>query len=359
MSEVITADKVKEEMDLARADVVSCEKEIQSIKSKIRELGSTAVAPDEANPNSLELVVLKVEGLPEAAKPSFILQLSSPVEEDIISKLFDPLDESAEGSVATFAGVEISTATLTISAKDMDIPLGVSVPQDVASLCHIKDVMKAQDEYVQEFSVAFSPEGAETAAEQVAETETAAQESKTSEAADAENEGEKAESKPTESATEPAAAEPATEPATEPAAEPTTAPATEPVVEPICRATFRAKYKPSPKDQREELYDLLNKASQKKSKALDRLRKSATMVSRLAPSSTTITAPSARTKSVQKGFLNKGKKPSKMMQWYNRNFGPGSMIRAVVPAVKNYVIFAVAVGFFHFKGQFLALPAPV
>ena len=243
----------------------------------------------------------QVDGLPEGAKPSFSLQLSSPVEEQTLDKLFDPLAPTE--NLALFEGVEVSQATLTVSAKDADIALGVSESLDVAPLCPI-DATSPQAQHTTELAVAI-----------VAATD-AEEESK---------EGDE-ESK---------------------------------LVQPTCTITLRVTYKPSAKDQREELYDLLNKASQKKVKAIDRLRQCASAVSRATPpSSTDVTKQPA----IQPGFLNKKKKKkekSKWKLWYDRTLGPQSFVRQVMPIMKNYVIFFGAMAIFHFKGQEMALPAPV
>jgi hypothetical protein len=224
------------------------------------------------------------------------LQLSSPVEEQTLDKLFDPLAPTE--NLALFEGVEVSQATLTVSAKDADIALGVSASLDVAPLCPI-DATSPQAQYTTELAVVI-----------VASTD--AEESK-------QDEEERK------------------------------------VVQPTCTITLRVTYKPSAKDQREELYDLLNKASQKKVKAIDRLRQCATAVSRAAPPSTDVTKPA-----IKPGFLNKKKKEkSKLKQWYNRTLGPQSFLRQVMPIAKNYVIFFGAIAIFHFKGQEMALPAPV
>jgi hypothetical protein len=187
---------------------------------------------------------------------------------------------------------------LTISAKDADIELGVSASLDVAPLCSV-DAMSPQAQYVTELAVAIV----------------------------AADEGSKSDEEKSEL-----------------------------VLQPTCTITLRVTYKPSAKDQREELYDLLNKASQKKVKAIDQLRKCATAVSRTAPSST-----NATTKPTMKpGFLNKQRKgKSKWKLWYDRTLGPQSFVRQVMPIAKNYVIFFGAMALFHFKGQELALPAPV
>lgn len=225
------------------------------------------------------------------------MQLSSPVEEQTLDKLFDPLAPTE--NLALFEGVEVSQATLTVSAKDADIELGASASLDVAPLCPV-DATSPQAQYATELAVAIV---ASIDAEEPKQDE---EQSK--------------------------------------------------VVQPTCTITLRVTYKPSAKDQREELYDLLNKASQKKVKAIDRLRQCATAVSRAAPPSTDVTKPA-----VKPGFLNtkKKKEKSKLKQWYDRMLGPQSFMRQVMPIAKNYVIFFGAVAIFHFKGQEMALPAPV
>jgi hypothetical protein len=221
------------------------------------------------------------------------LQLSSPVEEATLDTLFDPLAPTE--NLALFTGVEVSQAMLTVSAKDADVELGVSASLDIAPLCSV-DAMSPQAQYVTELAVAI------VAADEVKGDE------------------EKSE-----------------------------------LVQPTCTITLRVTYKPSAKDQREELYDLLNKASQKKVKAIDKLRRCATAVSRATPPSTNVTKPT-----MKPGFLNKQKKgKSKWKLWYDRTLGPQSFVRQVMPIAKNYVIFFGVMALFHFKGQELALPAPV
>ena len=222
----------------------------------------------------------------------FTLQLSSPIEETTISKVFDPDDPSTEGCFAKFSGVETSNATLIVSTKDNDIPLGQSEPLDVSSLISSADL--SQLEFVTETPVKILAEG----------------------------EGEQ---------------------------------------EPICTATFKVTYKPSAKDQREELYDLLNKASEKKNKAIGELNEAAKSVTRANPPATST--------AVQRGFLNKtsGKKSnstkkkekSGIFRLWDKFLGPQSWARATFPVVKNYIIFFGVVTLFHYKGQELALPPPV
>jgi hypothetical protein len=137
------------------------------------------------------------------------------------------------------------------------------------------------------------------------------------------------------------------------------------VIQPTCVVTLRVTYKPSPKDQREELYELLNKTSQCKARALEKLRKMSmqmTTTSRGAPdsspSNTTMVKPS-----MKPGFLNKKKKePTRMQKLYERTVGPNSLLRRGLGLAffgKDYLIFFGAITFFHFKGQMLALPPPV
>ena len=137
------------------------------------------------------------------------------------------------------------------------------------------------------------------------------------------------------------------------------------VIQPICTITLQISYKPSPKDQREQLYDLLNKTSQRKAAALENLRKISMTMTRAAGgdspskgSSSAIAKPS-----VKPGFLNKKKKePSRLEELYERTFGPNSILRkslALALISRNYIIFFGAVTFMHFKGQVLSLPPPV
>ena len=182
----------------------------------------------------------QVEGLPETAKPTLSLQLSSPIEDRELT---------LDGEKATFEGVETSMATLTVDAKDADIPLGTSSnPIEIAPLCALDDPKQPKDEYVTEVPIAIIA----AATEDTPEGEVTA----------------------------------------------------EPVV---CSVTLRVTYKPSPKDQREELYDLLNKTSQSKATALGELRRlsieKAKAGASSADNSTAVTTTTAKP-SVKPGFLN-------------------------------------------------------
>jgi hypothetical protein len=186
-------------------------------------------------------------------------------------------------------------ATLTATASDTDIPLGSSISYDLAELIQM-DVMEPVSEYVNDLSVAILPEGTDSGPDAL-------------------------------------------------------------VTETVCTVSLKLTYRPSPKDQREELYEILNKATQRKAKALEKLKQMAAAQARSqGPSS----ADANKKPAMQSGFLNKPKKQTHfLVQWYNKHLGPASIVRAVLPIAKNYIIFFGAVGFFHFKGQMLALPPPV
>lgn len=292
-------------LEEARDEVKKCDEEIQSIKAALRGIGS-ANSPEA---NSLEIEFTKVEGLPETAKPTLKLQLSSPIEEREVS---------LGGEKAIFESVETSVATLAVDAMDADIPLGASTnPIEVAPLCTLDDPKQPKAEYVTEIPV-----------EIVAPTPAT---------------DDKEESEATE--------------AGEAKAEPS-----------ICSVTLTVTYKPSSKDQREELYDLLNKTSQRKATALQELRKRSIERARAGAASATeggkSTAVTRSKPSVKPGFLNKGGKKgddeddktfvSAVKKWYKRVTGPDSIVMktaffAVV--TKDFWIFFGAVGFMHYRGD--------
>ena len=215
----------------------------------------------------------------------------------MLKEIHDPTAEKKV--VATFAGVEMGQATLTVTASDATIPLGSSISYDLAELIQM-NVMEPVSEYVNELAVAILPEGTNDAAPEELVTTT------------------------------------------------------------VCTVSLKLTYSPSPKDQREELYEILNKATQRKAKALEKLKQMAAAAARSQGASAGGAAPSTKKPAMQSGFLNKPKKVVHWsVQWYNKHLGPTSIIRTVLPIAKNYIIFFGAVGFFHFKGQMLALPPPV
>mmetsp|Transcript_21447 Transcript_21447/g.33048 ORF Transcript_21447/g.33048 Transcript_21447/m.33048 type:complete len:386 (-) Transcript_21447:81-1238(-) len=381
------AAKAKEEMESARAEVIECEREIQTIKGSLRDLATASNGEEGENSNSLEISALKVQGLPETAKPSFVLQLSSPVEELTLTKMFDPLEVESTAaettttttttsteSKAVFQGVEMSVATLTVSANDLDIPLGVSAMHDLSTLFSSDEKEAKKSVYVNELDVAIvaedgavttpveevkvedetgkaEEEGFQDALEDV--DDAAASPTKAPKDGEEETKGEDDKEEPKEGDGEDTKEE-------------TASPA---VVSPVCTVTLRLTFTPSAKDKKEELYEELNKASQRKAQAIERLRRNATAVSRAAAAPSAGTGPDATSKSsaaVKAGFLNKKPaaetapaKPNPLVAFYEKVLGPQSMTRAIFPVVKNYIIFFGCAAFIQFRGHLLALPPPV
>eukprot|EP00535_Pseudo-nitzschia_heimii_P007925 CAMPEP_0197177302 /NCGR_PEP_ID=MMETSP1423-20130617/2956_1 /TAXON_ID=476441 /ORGANISM="Pseudo-nitzschia heimii, Strain UNC1101" /LENGTH=337 /DNA_ID=CAMNT_0042626827 /DNA_START=295 /DNA_END=1308 /DNA_ORIENTATION=- len=323
-------------LEEARDEVKKCDEEIQSIKAALRSIGST----NSSDPNSLEIEFTKVEGLPDTAKPALKLQLSSPIEE---------LDVSLGGEKATFEGVETSIATLVVDAEDANIPLGTGEnPIEIAPLCMIEDPKQPKDQYVKEVAVAIVAAAAEPT--------TDAKESETKGEAESDTNAEsetKAENK----------IEGESENKNEAEAE------SKPV---ICTMTIKVTYKPSSKDQREALYDLLNKTSQKKSSALSELRKRSVEKARAGASAAGSTAVTRSKPAVKPGFLKKGGNAaddandtgllSTAKKWYQRVTGPDSIVMKTAfwtIATKDFLIFFGAVGLMHYKGNVLSLPPPM
>jgi len=483
-------DKIKMEVESSRFQVVQADKEISGIKLALRSLAvkaSTGVEGAEELSNSIRISATKVTGLPESATPSFHIQLSSPIEEQTITTLSDPLDLNKEKSFAEFNGVETSVATLVVKAFDADIPLGSSALYDVKPLCDI-DVLKGGERKVSHLDVAIVPDvdghmddivndndnddgdaeeveeifqdaksseegnvdddddddAGEDKAESVvggiaeqteeitnADSEKEEEEVKADEQVDAPKEDveeETSEEKTTdaedgkdgkeESGASPetetegdndvfeasAETEAKSEDASTPAAEESTeeseakeedvstpaaeesneeseakeeeaAPATStsdseqkdertattPLV-PTCVVQMRIEYIPSIKDQKDELYDLLNKASKRKAMAVDKLRKSASALSRASSALESSGAIVKKEKVVKAGFLNKKpvvKKEKFLVRWYNKALGRDSFARKVFPIAKNYILFFGGVALMHCQGQQLALPPPV
>ena len=103
--------------------------------------------------------------------------------------------------------------------------------------------------------------------------------------------------------------------------------------------------------------------SKRKAAAIEKLRQSAAAVNRAKvaePSEGKGSGGSA----VKAGFLNKSKPDAKVAapfwkRWYEKTIGPQSMLWVVGPIAKNYIIFIGCSVFFHYKGDFFALPPPV
>lgn len=249
----------------------------------------------------------------EFTKVEGLPEAAKPVLKLQLSAPIDEKDVSLGGEKATFEGVETSIATLLVDAKDADIPLGKGVnPVEIAPLCSIDDPKEPKGEYVKEVMVSI-----------VAATE-----------------------------------------------EGGTVTDVDPVV---CSVTLKATFKPSEKDVRDELYDLLNKISQKKAVALTELRKRSVERARAGASSASDRS-NAVTRSkptVKPGFLQNGGKTnddddkgfiSLAKKWYKRVTAPDSIVMKTAffgIVTKDFWIFFGAVGLMHFKGDILSLPPPV
>jgi len=328
-------------------EVVDCERQIQQIKTALRKIATSEGASsssttssntdEDAAPNKLQVVWVGMDKT-VSDDVELSLQLSSPVEEATLTKVAAASADGStastaavDGSSVTFSGVESSMATLTVTMKKGGEILGTSESYDLSPICSLEDAMNPKEEYVTELPVAIiSPEAA--AAAQASKGQAAGND-------DAEEEtkegGEEGNSKK----------------------EGSTA-----VIKPFATLKLKLVFKPSYKDQKEELYELLNKTSLRKSEALTKLREQ--QQSSVTAGGASGSSPGKKSgNAVKAGFLNKKTKTepdSKLKQWYDKYMGPQSMARAlIIPLAKNYVIFFGAAVLMHFKGQDLALPAPV
>lgn len=142
----------------------------------------------------------------------------------------------------------------------------------------------------------------------------------------------------------------------------------------ICTVTLSITYTPSIKDQRESLFELLEKEANAKAAAREDLRQASLELHQLQQqSSVTASSNTKKSSAVQSGFLNKGtsalkgsndtagdddekarrpKGPPFWTVWVHR-------ATIVVPVIKNYVIFVGFIVASHYYGHTLAIPAPV
>lgn len=113
---------------------------------------------------------------------------------------------------------------------------------------------------------------------------------------------------------------------------------------------LKLTYVPSLKDQREELYEMLNKATQRKATAREDLRQAAANM----PVTTTEKKSAGQPGAIKAGFLNKkaDAQPVKWRIWVQR-------IMVIAPVAKNYLLFGGFLVFAHLQGDKLAIPAPL
>jgi len=310
------------EQALARTAVMECEQEIQAIKASLRNLSTS----ESDSPNSLEIFLLKVQGISDTSSLKVNVQLSSPVEDATLTGIYDPSNsETPDGAKATFQGVATAISTLTVSVSANETEIGISTSHDLALLCLV-NATDQTDEYETELPIAIFS----SSTDDVGKVEGQEQDlDQKEEVSNERQEASKAE-----------------------------------LIQPNCTLTLRLVYRPSQNDKKEELYQLLNKKSEKKAAALENLRKISMSMARTGVDGTPSKAPSSTIvkPSVKPGFLNKKKtEVSKVQSLYERSLGPNSILRKSLGFLfltKDYLIFFGAVSFFHFGGQFLALPAP-
>jgi hypothetical protein len=322
----------------ARMELVECEREIQKIKGALRQIST-----GEEGQNLLEVIwvgIIADEGV--ATDTELALQLSAPMEEAVLVKIREG-DESVEGSSAKFSGVECSMATLSVTLRKNGEVVGTSESYDLAPICSLGDALNPKDEYTTELAVAIiisenRADGTNTERDDKNDV------TSIEEAKDSEEDGsgvakvEIAGGQESEETSQSAA-----------------------LVKPACTLNLRIVFKPSAKDQKEELFELLSQASARRSQALERHKgeqQSALSKKETSPSS------AKKSPAIKSGFLNKKPKKApeenKWKQFYDKYMGPRSMARGLIfPIAKNYIIFFGAVILAHFKGQELALPAPV
>jgi len=387
----------REAMEKSRIEVMKCEEEIKIIKNGIKEAVAKA-----NNSNSLNVSVHKVKSTSveggdsggvedtdaDDSPTTFKVHLSSPIEERTITQLFDPLNPTAEESLAIFESVETSNALLTVEAysKDASTKL-VSAAHDLLPLCQDMELWRKGgdkktttleiaivaekgiddvDDEDKKLDITADSESWEDAVEEIEKDapkeETPKEETETDEKKDdtpkeeTETDEKKDDETPTTTTDESVENE-------TPAQDESKAASA--IQLPLYTVTIQLEYTPSSNDLRDSLYEALNEVSKRKVAAIESLRKNAGLVNRAKASEASTSGSGEVVKSspaVKAGFLNK--KPSEVAQpfwkrWYNKTIGPQSMLWVVGPIAKNYVIFAGVSLFIHWKGDLLALPAPL
>lgn len=358
----------KKLMEESRVQIVESEKEIQDIKLALKNGTNTEnLLPDE---NNVKVSVTDVNGLPETAKMSFSFQLSNPIEEKTLDKLYDPIDE--EKSKVEFKAVNMEMATLSIIIFDDSIQVGKSDALDISTWFKLDAI--APKKVVREIKVSISPEYKSSNDDVVVVMQPDVAESDEKEKVDEEIEqGKETKSNDTELGEANNTDRVENETGVKSEIESQSAAlgnedlgtsVGKEVKTEICDVTLRVEFEPSNTDRRESLYAQLNEASKRKAAALEQLRKCAVDVSRSTNSykeELIVSEPA-----VKSGFLNKkimrNKKetePNILRKWYEKTIGPNSVFRSLFPIMKNYCIFFGVVVLMHYKGDFLEFPSPV
>lgn len=352
----------------------------------------------------------QTEGLPEsAASPRLQLQLSSPVEERTLTAPNNNGSTTPEpSSSCTFRGVEANQATLSVVGllDDKDdtnnSSLGSSLHDlspllkydafDLESTVEVTVVARllpsstssggAGSTDADATAAAASPSGqvVEEAVEdeEVIEVDLDQPSGPSTKAAPKKEEEEEKETEATDAAAATSNSDAVA--ATENSSADASSAAAAPAPSSVCTVTLRLTFEPSHKDRREELYEVLNRATQRRSVAVEKLRAAAVAEQRRlaqeraqaqsgssSPSRTggggTLVKPGS-SPAVRSGFLNKkgtaaAPEPPRWKVWYDKHLGPESLLRMIFPIARNYLVFAASVALMHYKGQLLALPPPV
>lgn len=360
----------REAMEKSRIEVMKCEEEIKIIKNGIK-----AAVAKANNSNSLNVSVHKVKSASaeeggsggedttadEDTPTTFKVHLSSPIEERTITQLFDPLNPTADESLAIFESVETSNALLTVeaySSQDTTSKLGVSAAHDLLPLCQDMELWrKGGEKKTTTLEIAIVAEkGIDDVEEEDKKVDITADSESWEDAVEEIEKDDEVTLKEETPKDEGADAEDSKAAAIT-------------IQLPLYTLTIQLEYTPSSNDLRDSLYEALNEVSKRKVAAIESLRKNAGLVNRAKASEASASGGSGGSGEVVKsspavkaGFLNK--RPSEAAQpvwkrWYNKTIGPQSMLWVFGPIAKNYVIFAGVSLFIHWKGDLLALPPPL
>merc|ERR1719401_455933 len=334
-------------------------------------------------------------GDPENMPTTFKIHISSPIEERTITQLYNPIDPTADGSLAKFESIEISNALLSVELLSNEDGtsspklLGVSAPHDLLPLCQDMELWKnggqKKTNTVEIVLVAekgthgcdLSTATEKSLQKEDEETKTVDEEAwKDAVSGEMEEEPEKKEYIDKEGALDNDGKEKNVQEDGD--AEETNQPTniqegkkTAEIQLPLYTLTVHLEYTPSPDDKRDALYDKLNEVSKRKVAAIESLRKSAAIVNRDKASDSNKNSSGVGEKkgpAVKSGFLNKpssktsfleGKPSPFWKRWYDKTLGSQSILWVVGPVAKNYILFAGLSFLIHYKGDLLALPPPV
>jgi len=300
-------------MEKARNAVVSVEKEINTIKSSLRELGSKA----ETTTNRIVITNL-------TENTSLTIQCSSPVESHVLEKDVSGTFEEVDTSVATFQ-FTLSEGSEIYSSDALD---ALDVMEEAAEFHMDLGTLEYTSVTKEKEIILFlENENKEDGEEETNSTSPADEDDEKQDAPTSTSDNDKDDE-----------------------------------VEEIPSKTISISihFTPGTKDKTEKLYDMLNRAVKKKETVINDLRKVASAMSREAQQSSTGDATSkSGGKAVKAGFLNSSKTSStttKLTDFYKKWSG---RVIGIFLVTKEYLLFFGGVALIHYQGHQLALPAPV